>query len=207
MGKLIGYPKDSKTQKGLVFITDNTSDTTDLANVTFDIPTATVAAAVRASPYDNIPYLGFEFRFININPATDGESFGWQLNPVGGSGFDQGIASASNKLYTEETNASSGDMGFHSTIAQEPGDENYQPVVHNIGNISDESMSGFMRIYDTYPLYRSGFYQVGICNNAQDDTYGMWSGGYVLDTERFDEIDFKMSSGNFDGIIRMYGIL
>jgi hypothetical protein len=148
MGKLIGYPKDSKTQKGLVFITDNSADTTDLTNVTFDIPTATVAAAVRASPYDNIPYLGFEFRFININPATDGQSFGWQLNPVGGSGF-----------------------------------------------------------YDTYPLYRSGFYQVAICNNAADDTYGMWSGGYVLDTERFDEIDFKMSSGNFDGIIRMYGIL
>jgi hypothetical protein len=30
--------------------------------------------------------------------------------------------------------------------------------------------------------------------------------GYINDTTAIDEIQFKMDSGNFDGVIQMYGI-
>jgi hypothetical protein len=34
----------------------------------------------------------------------------------------------------------------------------------------------------------------------------MYAAGYINDTTAVDDIRFKMSSGNFDGIIKMYGI-
>ncbi len=37
-------------------------------------------------------------------------------------------------------------------------------------------------------------------------TFDCYTGGYCNTTSAVNAVDFKMSSGNFDGIIKMYGI-
>ena len=42
--------------------------------------------------------------------------------------------------------------------------------------------------------------------SGKEEYHYCYAGGYVNVTEHVDEIQFKMSSGNFDGVIQMYGI-
>ena len=39
-----------------------------------------------------------------------------------------------------------------------------------------------------------------------DQTANPIFGGYFNTTDNIDAVDFKMSSGNFDGVIKMYGV-
>ena len=45
-----------------------------------------------------------------------------------------------------------------------------------------------------------------ICTGSSTQSQNAYFAGYINDTNDVDAIDFKMSSGNFDGTIKMYGI-
>ena len=41
---------------------------------------------------------------------------------------------------------------------------------------------------------------------ASNYIFHQYTAGYINDTTAIDEIQFKMSSGNFDGVIQLFGI-
>ena len=85
------------------------------------------------------------FKFININPADDGEEFSFNLSTDGGSNYNVTKTSTFIEIYHFENDGSAG-MGYGSShdLAQGTG---FQKLTSNQGNLSDESGSGELKLF------------------------------------------------------------
>ena len=84
----------------------------------------------------------------------------------------------------------------------------YQPLVEKLGNGADENASGELYLFNpsNTTLVKQFYSRVNSYGSGADVTTDNYMGGYVNSTSDIDAVDFKMSSGNFDGIIKMYGL-
>jgi len=154
--------------------------------------------------FDNT-YDEYMFVCTDIGPATGGTNFTFQFNAAGGSGFNETITSTYFVAYVEE-NGASGTFGYGSGFDQAQGTA-YQPLLDAAGNGSDESVSGILSVYSpSSTTYVTNFLARFHTYHGSDLAVSAFTGGYVNATAAVDEIDFKFSSGNFDGVIQMFGI-
>jgi len=151
-----------------------------------------------------------EYMFVctDIGPATDNVNFSFQVNATddAGGGYDTSlITSTFFNAYHDEGDSSAA-LGYETShdLAQSA---SFQTLAHGQGNGADESSACILHIFSpsstTYVKHfyaRSQGYWQG--NYAQD----IHVAGYINDTTAIDEIQFKMSSGNFDGVIQLFGI-
>ena len=147
-----------------------------------------------------------EYMFVctDIGPATDGAWFTFQFNADGGSDYNETITSTT--FQATHTEAGSSSLAYATGLDQAEG-TGYQCFIYGIGSAADESGAGILHVFSpastTYVTHfygRSSSYYTG---PGETETH---VAGYVNATAAMDEISFKMSSGNFDGVIQMYGI-
>ena len=161
------------------------------------------ASVVFDSTYD-------EYMFVctDINPATDNVDFGFQVNATddAGGGYDTSLITSSyfDAYQFEDDSATA--IGYEAAhdLAQSA---TFQDLSHGQGNGADESSAGILHIFNpsstTYVKhFYARFHGHWQGNVAQD----IFPAGYINDTTAIDEIQFKMSSGNMDGVIQMYGV-
>jgi hypothetical protein len=79
--------------------------------------------------------------------------------------------------------------------------------MRSIGNGADENGSGSLQLFNpastTYVkhfIVRNNYYK------ADNYSIDFYIAGYGNTTSAVNAIQFKMSSGNFDGIIKLYGV-
>ena len=150
-------------------------------------------------------YKLYIFKFIDINPAENSREFTFQVNADGGSGFNETITSTSFRVYHKEDDAAAA-LAYDTSKDQAQGTA-YQSISQSLGNGSDECCAGELFLFNpSNTTYVKHFYSR--FNGLHDDDYSMgdFIGGYINTTSAIDEISFKMSSGNFDGTIKMYGV-
>ena len=83
----------------------------------------------------------------------------------------------------------------------------YQNIALNVGNGADESCAGTLWLFNpSNTTYVKHFYST--IQELHKDDYSMqvFAAGYINDTTAIDDIQFKMSSGNMDGTIKMWGV-
>jgi len=141
------------------------------------------------------------FKFITINPATDGAEF--QVN-------------FSNQIKTTtffKARHGEDDTTFFAYVTADDLAQStaYQNLTNYSGSAADRSSSGELWLFNpSSTTYVKHFYAriatvdagAGTAQSIDD----FYIGGYINITSAVTEIDFKMDSGNFDGIIKMYGI-
>jgi len=155
-------------------------------------------------------YGEYIFRFYNINPATDGAHFTFQVNATDGADYnDSAITSTFFVAYHSE-DAAQAAISYDGSKDQAQGTA-FQGFGYNIGNGADESMAGEMHLFNpASTTYVKHFICRAISYDEGNTTAGRaWDGftaGYINDTTAIDDIQFKMSSGNFDGTIKMWGV-
>jgi len=152
-------------------------------------------------------YDEYMFVFTDIGPATDNASFTFQVNATddAGGGYDTStMTSTYFRAYHTEGDASSLD---YVTAFDQANGTAFQILAHELGNGSDESCAGIMNLFSpastTYVKHFYSRFQGMILNPGSTESF---CAGYINDTTAIDEIQFKMSSGNFDGVIQLYGI-
>ena len=147
----------------------------------------------------------YVFKFINIHPATDGVHFSFQGNASGGSGYNETITSTVFfAQHREDDSASS--LDYRSDDDQANGTA-FQRLSESLGNANDESLSGTLQIFNpSSSVFVKNF--IGTINyiHKSSRSYNFYIAGYFNTQSPIDEIQFKMSSGNFDGKIKLYGI-
>ena len=148
----------------------------------------------------------YYFEFINIHPATDGADLVWQVNAVGGSGFDETITSTFWDAYHSEGNA--GKANRNLTDYDQAQGTAYQFMTNAIGNDNDQNLNGSMYFFDPSSTTFTKHFMHTINTHTGDDySENQFGAGYVNTTAAIDEIQFKINSGNFDaGKIKLYGI-
>ena len=152
-------------------------------------------------------YDEYMFVFTDIGPATDGADFQFQVNATddAGGGYDTSlITSTAFQAYLTEANAEGFEYVDNEDIANAA---SFQTLARAPGNGADESCAGILHIFSpASTTYVKHFYGRSHSYYQGDLALSLFVGGYINDTTAIDEIQFKMDSGNFDGVIQMYGI-
>ena len=161
------------------------------------------SSVVLDSTYDE-----YMFVFTDINPATDGAEFSFQVNATddAGGGYDTSLFTAATMYSSHNEDGSNGALQYTGTHDQ-PSNAGFQPIAWDVGNGSDESCAGILHLFSpASTTYVKHFYSRVMTYEGGDHVYDAFTSGYINDATAIDEIQFKMSSGNFDGVIQMYGI-
>jgi len=150
-------------------------------------------------------YKLYIFKFIDINPATDAAHFTFQVNATDGADYnDSAITSTFFHSYQAESDSTSLAYNDDHDQAQSTA---FQIIGRGIGNGADESCAGELHLFNpSSTTYVKHFYSRIHGYYYGDIAYTSFVSGYINDTTAIDDIQFKMSSGNFDGTIKMYGV-
>ena len=168
---------------------------TDYSNAT----TAAITSGI------NSTYGEYIFKFYNINPATVETNFQFQGNANGQSGYNETITSTA--FRTKHDEADSFTAVEYQTSTDQAEGTSYQSIGQNIGNGGDESCAGELHLFNpSSSTYVKHF--ISRSNNYWKDQVSgeIYAGGYFNTTTAIDDIQFKMSSGNFDGTIKLWGV-
>jgi hypothetical protein len=169
--------------------------------------TASNSASISFTTGIDSTYKEYEFYFINIHPRTDNVSFTFNLSTDSGSNYNVTKTTTSFGAYQIESGSSSA-LGYDTAydLSQSTA---FQPLNTNgtIGSGADESIEGSLSLFNpASTTYVKHF--IARCNyyNYADYTVQCHTAGYGNTTSAINALQFKMSSGNFDGTILMYGI-
>jgi hypothetical protein len=149
------------------------------------------------------------FKFINLHPSADGDTFLFQGNAAGGSGYNETITSSSFRSYNNEADDDTA-LAYYGTgdfdLAEST---NFQILGGGgVGSDADQSISGYLQLFNpSSTTFVTHFMsRVNIISNSDYQLDG-FQAGYFNTTSAIDEIQFKMTSGNIDaGTIKLYGL-
>ena len=155
-------------------------------------------------------YGEYIFRFYNIHPQTDNVNFQFNLSIDSGSNYNVAKISTSFRAQHGEDDSSAVlnyDAAFDlPTGSSSAGVTNDQPIA-DTGNDADQNIAGELHLFNpASTTYVKHFYSQTNATRLNDLTQTYHIGGYGNTTSAVNAVSFKMSSGNFDGVIQMYGI-
>ena len=168
--------------------------------------TASDSATISFTSGIDSTYKEYVFKFININPATNDSNFGFQVNATGEYGYNETITSTTFRAYHREDDGGTPALAYNTGTDQAQGTA-LQPLSFGQSNAADANMSGELHLFNpSSTTYVKNFF--GTTNNLQnaDYTEEQFTAGYINVTAAVTNVQFSMSSGNFDGTIKMYGI-
>lgn len=174
------------------------------------IATATASASATLSFTSGIDstYDAYEFRFDNVQPVAVGseDNFGFQVNAVGQTGFNEVMTTTAFEAYHNEADTAA--VLVYDAAEDQAQGTAYQVLGGQVGADSDQSLAGVLTLYapssTTYVKHFTS--NVNIAHQADYQTHNLRA-GYINTTSAIDEISFKFASGNIDaGVIKMYGI-
>ena len=171
------------------------------------ISTSTASNAANVDITSGIDSTYDEYMFVctDIHPRTDGMTFQFQFNASGGSGFNETITSTFFRAYHNE-NDSEATLGYAISPDQAQGTA-YQTFGNTVDGDADACLAGILHLFSpSNTTYVTHFYGRSSYLGDGARSYDNHVAGYVNSTAAMDEISFKFSSGNIDGVIQMYGI-
>lgn len=169
--------------------------------------TASDSATVSFTSGLTSTYKAYKFVFVNINPATDNTDFTFNMSTDSGSNYNVTKTTTYFRAYHNEADTITGlDYDTSNDLAQSTA---FQIIGGNggIGSGADESGSGSMQLFNpSSTTYVKHFISDFNYYNYADYSFRTLVAGYGNTTSAVNAIQFKMSSGNFDGTIYLYGI-
>ena len=153
-------------------------------------------------------YDEYMFVFTDIGPATDNVNLTFQVNATddAGGGYDTSLITSTAFEAIHNEDGGGGALGYNAgdDLAQSA---SFQNLAFDLGNGADESCAGIFHLFSpASTTYVKHFYSRFQGYHTSDYCIDDFVAGYINDTTAIDEIQFKMSSGNFDGVIQLYGI-
>ena len=150
-------------------------------------------------------YKLYIFKFYDVNPATDAANFTFQVNASSQSGYNETITSSFFDAYHAEDD-SAAVLTYVASKDQAQGTD-FQVLVNGLGNGADEGCAGELHIFNpSSTTYVTHFYGRGSGYYESNLSLDVFPAGYINATAAITNVQFKMSSGNFDGTIKMYGV-
>jgi len=151
-------------------------------------------------------YDEYIFKFYNIHPATDSAMLQFQVDTGTNTSYNQTITSTNfNAVHSEVDDSTSLAYRTARDLAQST---SFQSITEGVDNDNDSCATGTLHLYEpSSSTFVKHFISTTQSVINYPDTRETFCAGYINTTSAIDEISFKMSSGNFDGTIKMYGLL
>lgn len=170
------------------------------------LSTQTASASTSIEFSMDSTYDSYVFKFINIHPANDDVSFGFNFSIDAGNNYNVAKTTTSFRArHKEDDTDALLEYRTADDLAQGTGDKK---LCGGIGNGNDESLSGTLTVYNpSSSTFVKHF--ISNCNeySSSDFSIQYLHAGYGNTSSPITNIRFAMSSGNIDdGIIKMYGV-
>ena len=169
--------------------------------------TASGSASIEFTSGIDSSYPIYRFEFINCNPATNDVNFEFNMSTDGGSNYNVTKTTTLFSAFHYE-NDSSTFLGYDTSrdLAQSTANQKFT-ASGGIGNDSDHCISGSLTIFNpSSTTFVKHFLARSNYTNHADVSIDCYLGGYGNTTSSINAFKFLMSSGNFDGTIKLYGI-
>jgi len=168
--------------------------------------TASGASSVSFTSGIDSTYDVYIFKFIDANPASDGVQLRVGFSSNGGTTY--GMTKTSTFFYPSHRENGTGDWFGYSTSQDLAQSTTAQDLTTAIGNGSDECAAGELHLFNpASTTYVKHFYSRANTYQQNDYSQNEHVAGYVNDTSAVNAVQFSVTSGNFDGTIKMYGLL
>ena len=177
--------------------------------------TASNSASISFTTGIDSTYKEYQFYFIDIHPRTDGVNFQFNLSTDSGSNYNVTKTSSvfvAHQREAGDSNALDYDVVSSPTdLAQSTAFQSLTQAYLTMTSAGDGSGSGSMSLFNpASTTYVKHF--ISTMNHMSIDGPPPWTvntfvAGYGNTTSACNALQFKMSSGNFDGTILMYGIV
>ena len=168
--------------------------------------TASASATISFTTGLNSTYDEYIFKFININPASSGQDFLFNMSTDSGSNYN--VTKTTTSFWSYHNEAGTDSILAYSTGRDLAQSTAFQPLSAGIANDADSNCSGTLTIFNpSSTTYVKHF--IATSNTTDSGTYSInyYFAGYGNTTSAVNAIRFQMTSGNIDdGIIKMYGV-
>ena len=173
--------------------------------------TASSSATIDFTSGIDSTYKEYVFKFNNIEPATDGADFSFQVETGTNSDYNQTITSSYFRAYHHEADSAAAiEYVTGKDLAQST---NFQVLAGAVGNgadgNNDECASGKMHLFNpsSTTFVKHFTSHINMYENG-NSCHTIFVGGFINDTTAITRVRFKFSSGNIaTGDICLYGIL
>ena len=167
--------------------------------------TASNSATISFTTGLNSTYDAYEFHFIDIHPRTDNVDFTFNMSTDAGSNYNVTKTTTFFNAYHDEADTSTS-LGYQTgnDLAQST---SFKIIGTAMGSGADELCVGSLQIFNpSSTTYVKHFIGSITKNSYNDYCINDFTAGYGNTTSAVNAIQFKMSSGNFDGTLKLYGV-
>ena len=170
-----------------------------LTTNTFTNAASSVFTTLIDSTYDV-----YIFKYIDINPATD-QYLQVNFSSDGGSNYNMVKTTTFFEAYHYENGSGTG-VGYNTgyDLAQSTA---AQPLAQHTGAGADNCLAGALYVFAPSSTVKMKHFYATSSNLTSSAIFqNPYVAGYVNSTSAVNAVQFTVSSGNFDGIIKMYGL-
>jgi hypothetical protein len=167
--------------------------------------TASNSASISFTTGIDSTYKEYQFYFIDINPATNGAAFTFNMSTDAGSNYN--VTKTSTAFVTWHAENDSATAFGYTTNLDLAQSTAFQNIAHDTGNGADESAVGSMSLFNPASTTYVKHFISNLNNTYVSYSQNQYVAGYGNTTSAINAVQFKMSSGNFDGTILLYGIV
>ncbi len=168
--------------------------------------TASNASSVDITSGIDSTYDEYMFVLTDINPATDDVSIYFNGSDDASS-WSYDIAKTSTYLNVYHSEAGDSNSFNYSTGSDLANGTGGQTIASGVSSDADHSAAGILHLFNpSNTTYVKHFYSTNSHAGNNDGAAQGYAAGYFNTTSAITAVTFLMSSGNFDGVIQMYGI-
>jgi hypothetical protein len=150
-------------------------------------------------------YKAYKFVFSSIHPRTDNVQFHFNFSTDSGSNYN--VTKTTTAFIAEHIEADTDASLYYATGNDLAQSTSFQMLCDSLGNGADESASGTLSLFNpSSTTYVKHFIATIDHYNPSNYQVNSYVAGYGNTTSAINAIQFKMSSGNMDGTIYLYGI-
>ena len=175
------------------------------ALVLLSTQTASSSASISFTSGIDSTYDSYVFKFIDIHPSSDGQNLMFNMSTDGGSNYN--VIKTTTFFYSAHNESDSGSVLSYwgaRDLAQSTSDA---WISDAIGNGADENGCGDLILFNpSSTTYVKHFINKTQIYYTSDYSTIAYVAGYGNTTSAVNAVIFRMSGGNFDGIIKMYGV-
>jgi len=151
-------------------------------------------------------YKEYVFKFYDVHPATNDQSFAFQVDTGTNTSYNQTITSTFFNAQHDESDSNTYLM--YRTTGDLAQSTSFQRLTEGTGSDNDQSCSGTLHLYNPSDTTFVKHF-IAHTHNAHQGDYAMnnFIAGYVNTTTALTRLQFKFESGNIDaGTFKLYGV-
>jgi hypothetical protein len=166
--------------------------------------TANNSATISFTSGLNSTYDEYQFKLINIHPRTDTARFQFNLSTDSGSNYN--VTKTSTFFYAYGAEGGGDGFSYQSTYQLDQSTSD-QTLSQDQGSGADEDAGGILTLFNpsSTTYVKHWIFDYNHYHHI-DLAFRNIGAGYGNTTSAVNAVRFQFSSGNFDGIIKLYGV-